>query len=93
MKRLLIALAVIALHGCTDGRNDVKGAKGDTPVKYIICGLGEKDCFIAARFSRLASCESHKNWSEMLCDTKSDPGKMTCTKNTSISTAVAYCTL
>lgn len=93
MKHVLIGLTVILLQGCGDGSGGVKGAKGDTPVKYVICGHGESDCFVAARFKDLDACQSHKNWADMLCDSQSDPGKMVCTKNAQLNIAVAYCTL
>lgn len=92
MKRALIVICLLSIHACTDERNDVKSAGGETPVRYVICGLGEKDCFVAARFTNLDACERHRKWSEMLCDT-SNPGTMTCTKDTTPPISVAYCTL
>lgn len=71
----------------------MQGAKGDTPAKYVICGVGESNCFVAARFKDLAACESHKNWSAMLCDSKSRPGEMLCRKDPGPTIGVAYCTL
>jgi hypothetical protein len=93
MKHALIGLAVILFQGCGDGSVGVKGAKGDTHVKYVICGPGESDCFVAARFKDLDACQSHKDWAGMLCDSQSNPGKMVCTKNTHLNIAVDYCTL
>ena len=82
------------LSGCSDGdANGVKNAKGETPVKYVICSPGEKSCFVAARFKDLDSCHSHKEWSEMLCDKNSSPGKMMCTQAAGSQIASAYCTL
>lgn len=87
-------LPLLFIVGCGGSNTDgVKDAKGDTPVKYIICSQGEQSCFVAARFKDLDSCQSHKNWSEMLCDSKSTPEKMICTKDSGTSIAVAYCTL
>ena len=71
----------------------MKGATGDTPVKYVICGVGETNCSIAARFKDLDSCQSHKNWADMLCDSKSKPGEMVCRKDPGPNIGVAYCTL
>ena len=85
-------IPLLFLLGCSDGNLDVKSAKGETPVKYVICGPGESNCFVAARFSDFDGCDSHKNWSDMLCDSKSNPRVMTCTTN-SEQVAVAYCTL
>jgi hypothetical protein len=93
MKRFLPWLALLVLAACGQGETGVKGAKGDTLVKYIICGVGETNCFIAARFKDLDACQSHKNWADMLCDSRSKPGEMICRKDSSPSVGVAYCTL
>lgn len=94
MKINLVALAfAVVTAGCGgDIADGVKNAGGETPVKYVICAPGEKSCFVAARFKDLDGCQSHKDWSEMLCDKVSTPGKMVCTANSS-SVASAYCTL
>lgn len=86
-------LFALATPGCTGAPAEgAIHAEGDTPIRYVICGVGETNCFVAARFNNLDACESHKSMSEMLCDTKSDPGKITCTKDTGTTVAVAYCT-
>lgn len=84
-------LSLMLLVGCSDGGGGVKSAKGDTPVKYVICSSGEQNCFVSARFTDLNSCESHKDWAEMLCDKKSNPGNMTCTIDTLPKVAFSYC--
>jgi len=93
MKRLATLIALVALQGCDVSNSGVKGANGETPVRYVICGVGETNCFVLARFKDLDSCESHKQWADMLCDRASEPGKMTCTTDTSPQIAIAYCTL
>lgn len=93
MNSALIAIVTLLLAACSQGSGGVKEAKGDTPVKYVICGLGESDCFIAARFKDLASCEAHKVWSGMLCDSRSTVGEMHCREDSGPSVGVAYCTL
>lgn len=55
-------------------------AKGDTPIRYVICSIGDKDCILVARFVDFDSCETHKKVAEMLCDSRSTPGTITCTK-------------
>jgi hypothetical protein len=93
MKKIFL-IPLLLVVACTDSTSDgVKNAKGETPVKYVICSQGEKSCFVAARFKDLDSCQSHKDWADMLCDKQSTPGKMVCTKDRGISVAVAYCTL
>jgi hypothetical protein len=92
-KPILLLLIVAALTGCGPEEGGVRGAKGGTPVKYVICGVGETNCFVSARFKDLDSCHSHKGWSEMLCDSQSKPGEMHCRKDLGPSIGVAYCTL
>jgi len=87
---LVGATTAVLLSACSD--DSVKGAKGDTPAKYVICGPGEASCFVAARFKDLSACQAHKDWSEMLCDSKSTPGVMTCRKDSGPALAVAHCT-
>lgn len=70
----------------------MRGAEGDTPVKYVICGFGDKDCFIAARFNSLDSCQRHLTWAGMLCDGESKPGEIVCRKDPR-PMSVGYCTL
>lgn len=92
--RKIILIPLLLVVACTDSPSEgVKNAKGETPVKYVICSQGEKSCFVAARFKDLDSCQSHKDWADMLCDKQSTPGKMVCAKDLGVSVAVAYCTL
>ncbi len=89
---LILALSATALlTGCDGGgEGGVKGAKGDTPIRYVICSHGEQSCFVAARFANLDGCESHKKWADMLCD-NTTPGVMNC-RHDSNPISVAYCT-
>lgn len=92
--RFLVLLFVGALAGCsTDDshRDRPETARGETPIRYVICSAGGGSCFVSARFNDFDSCESHKKWSGMLCDSASEPGKMVCTPGDN-SIAVAYCT-
>jgi hypothetical protein len=82
------------LASCDGGQTTgVQNAKGDTPAKYVVCGQSESNCFVAARFKDLQSCQSHKELADMLCDRKSDPGSVVCRKDTAPAMGVAYCTL
>jgi hypothetical protein len=91
MKRLLPCLCLFLLAACQQGSSGVKGATGETPVRYVICGAAESNCFVAARFKSLDSCQRHKNWSDMLCDSESKPGEMVCRRDTGPSIASSYC--
>jgi hypothetical protein len=93
MKLLFVFLVVALGYGCSAGEVGVKDASGDTPVRYVICSVGEKNCFVAARFKDLDACQSHKDWADMLCDSRSKPGVMICTRDSGESIATAYCTL
>lgn len=91
MRYIVTIMTLLLFAGCGNASSTgVKDAKGETPVKYVICGLGETHCFVAARFKDLDGCESHKRWADMLCDSTSNSGKMVCSANDA-SQAVAYC--
>ena len=94
MKYIAVLLVLTLLVGCDNkSTSGVKNAIGDTPVKYVICSLGETNCFVAARFKDLDGCQSHKDWADMLCDNVTTPGKMTCAQDNGPKIAIAYCTL
>jgi hypothetical protein len=93
-KVALLALAAQLFMGCdSQGGGTPETAKGDTNIRYVICDIGDTNCFVAARFKSIDSCESHKRWSEMLCDSRAEPGKMVCTPDTGTQVSVSYCTL
>jgi hypothetical protein len=93
MNNKSLIIMVIALLGCGGHSDSPETAKGETKIRYVICRAGGTDCFVAARFKDMDSCESHKQLDEMLCDRRSDPGKIICKKDTDQNVAVAYCTL
>ena len=88
--RLLLLAVVLALVACSDKVNGAKNAKGDTQVKYIVCGPSESNCFVSARFKDLDSCNEYKEQSDMVCDRRSTPGTIIC-KQGQPSYATAYC--
>jgi len=94
MLRFLVLAVIAALTACDGGQSDTpQSARGDTPVRYIICSVGGTGCFVAARFKDLDGCEQHKEWADSLCDRLSNPGKIICTKDPGRTIAIAYCTL
>lgn len=89
-----LALATAAFSGCS--RDDLKDgpldAVGETPVRYVICAVGDTSCFVAARFKDLDSCNKHKEISGMLCSKGDGSGTVACRPDTGVPGAVAYCT-
>ena len=88
-------LMTLALAACdldsSDRAASPQTAAGETPIRYVICAAGGGSCFVAARFKDFDGCESHKKWSEMLCDSQGDPGQMVCRPGDE-KFAAAYCT-
>lgn len=85
-------IVLLTLAGCSSREDSPLSVDGDTPVRYVICGVGDTNCFVSVRFKDFDSCESHKRWSGMLCDSRSVPGRMVCTADTGPQFSVAYCT-
>lgn len=85
--------ALLLLQPVEAQAGGVADANNETPVRYVICGLGESDCFVLARFKDFETCERHKEWSAMSCDWVSTPGTMVC-KNVPSAKQLAqgYCT-
>jgi hypothetical protein len=86
--RICLIGATIFLGGCDNG---VLAAFGSTPIKFIVCDAGEKNCSVDARFKDFSSCESYKEQSDMVCDQYSEPGKMTCSKLTRPLMIATHC--
>lgn len=91
MKVRLILAMLLPIAGCSDNVG-IAGAKDKTPVRYVICGTAESNCFVSARFKDMDGCERHKAWSEMLCDSQSEPGTMVCKKDVGTAIATSGCT-
>lgn len=93
--RIFAAVFAIALvTGCENGdTRDLRNASGETPIKFVICSLGETNCFVAARFKDMDGCQSHKDWADMLCTKNTTAGEMLCKQDKGSKIAVAYCTL
>ena len=72
---LLIAIAATAgLAGCS---RLPKNARGQTPVRYVLCDAQGHDCYVAARFENIRSCERYLRFDRAKCD-DSQPGKLSC---------------
>ncbi len=59
-------------------------------IKYMICDVNYRDCFIAAKYPSMSSCQSAAEMGSWLCDSLSDPENIDCKPNhTPIS--MAFC--
>ena len=91
MRFALIGAAALLVTACSEtGGTGAVAATGDTAVRYVLCSAGESNCFVAARFKTLDSCEYYKKWSAMLCDS-STPGRMECKADPGTQLAFSYC--
>ena len=94
---LLLSCSVL-LIACDGTANSPSGdtpqtAKGETPVRYIVCSAGDTDCFVVARFKDMNTCDDYREQNSMLCDRISTAGQITCRKDTSPRIGAGYCTL
>jgi hypothetical protein len=92
---LLILIAMVtAACDTSSTKQTPANAKGETPVRFIICDIGDVGCKVFARFDSLGSCEVHKAFSSSLCDFDTDPQKISCKKlSERESSVVTYCLL
>jgi hypothetical protein len=90
--RLIIAaiFALFLLAGNEAIADGVANAEGETPVRYVICGLGESNCTVFARFIDFESYETHRELSDLCCDWVSTPGTVIWKQCRSITKS--YCT-
>lgn len=92
MKGLSVAAVALALVSACGKADTPQGASGDTPVRYVVCEIGDKNCFVTARFDKFETCESYKQIQDMGCDRVSIPGQITCRTLPGPRIGVAYCT-
>lgn len=79
----LIAM-LISLTACDDAVTSPASpatAKGDTPVRFIVCMYGDVNCRVMARFDSLGYCEVHKEFAKTNCDFDTTPDKIICSKD------------
>jgi len=86
-RTVLLALAT-ALLAC---KALPKNARGQTPMRYVLCNAQGDDCFIAARFSDLRSCERYRTFALASCDDQAQPGKLICDVEHPDKTKSSYC--
>lgn len=82
MKNLVIFILfpVLSILGCSQSqiKKGPQDTKGETPIKHVVCDQGDVNCFVDARYKDLQSCEYHRRFAGMLCDSFSEKGKMSC---------------
>ncbi len=94
MKYTAPVFILLLLAGCdSNSSGEVKSVSGETPVKYVICSLGDSNCVVTARFKDLDKCQSYKDWADMLCDKIFTPSKMTCVQDNGPKIGITYCTM
>jgi PBP1b-binding outer membrane lipoprotein LpoB len=92
MKKYLYLLGtILVLGGCSGQTSGAKNAKGDTPVKYVVCDGNEDNCIVSARFTDLFFCENYKSVNEMLCDRQSVPNQVICRKDNGPHLGYGHC--
>ena len=88
-RRALLVLA--ALSGLAACKALPKNARGQTPMRYVLCNAQGEDCFVAARFSDLHSCERYRTFALASCDEATQPGKLICDTAHPSTTKSSYC--
>jgi len=84
--------AALFQTGC-ESETTPQTAKGDTPIRYVICNSHGTNCFVSARFSDLKNCELHKEVNGALCDRTSSKGRIVCNTAHRSELTSSYCTL
>ncbi len=91
---LILMLMIIPACDTSSTKQTPANATGDTPVRFIICDIGDVGCKVFSRFDNLGSCEAYKTFASSLCDFDTDPLKISCKKqNERESSVVTYCLL
>ena len=83
IRKIMLFAFVIGLLVWIASPHEISSASGcgDTPIKLLSCMKTEKDedCMLMARFVTFKRCEYFKQFSDAICDSTSDPGKILCT--------------
>lgn len=91
-KTIWMILLLPLLASCDKAGEGAKNAKGDTPVKYVVCSPGEKECVLMARFKDAEACYNHKKQSEMVCTRVQGSEEISCKKEQGPNERETYCT-
>ena len=92
MRKLLFVSLFLILSSACGKADSPQAARGDTPIRYVICEVGDKNCFVTARFDKFETCEYYKQIQDMGCDRVSVPGQILCKTLPGPHIGVAYCT-
>lgn len=78
MKMVWLLFLSIILVACQKNSAAPGAVENETPVKFVICGKGDSNCFVSSSHRNLSDCESHKKMTGMLCDSFSDNNSIVC---------------
>jgi len=90
--KALACLAIVAIAGCGDASKGAAAAKGDTPVKYVICNQSQDFCFVSARFQDIDGCNRYRERDALACK-KMEPGHIACSPPGVPPIAEGHCVL
>src|SRR5262249_43074855 len=76
---VVVSVPLVLLAGA-DYADRPQEATGNTPIRYVICDQHGRQCFVDGRFRDLDSCQRYKQFSDLVCDWLSTPGKVICTR-------------
>lgn len=85
-----VLLAALALGGC-ERASEALSQDPPLPIKMMVCNEGYTDCRLVARYESMSSCKFHERLSNMLCDSLSQPGVITCTEPSPPPAFVSVC--
>ena len=86
----ITSLFVIALLTAC-GAGTPEGARGATPVKYVICSASDTQCFVSARFGERWVCEQYRKLEEANCAFRDEVNTVECVALDRPKMAVSYC--
>lgn len=87
---IAVICVLTGLVGCA--RDDgAQGARGSTPVRYVLCSKASVDCVVQARFRSLEDCEDARAMLDAACDRVTQPGQIICNTTAKPVLAETYC--
>ena len=90
---LFISAAVVAFRMVQPSgeAENAQEASGQTPIRHVICLKEDQNCFVAARFLDIVSCERHLKFWAMECRGVDRNDGFTCQPTKNEDPSRAYC--